>query len=335
MFIKTGISGLDFLLGGGIFFDKTLSETGIFPTLEIKGPPGSGKTTMALQIITSILRQKNKNDGFAFATEQPIQYYTKSYYDLHSIDDSKDVNIIPTLYSPDFKKTENKCNLFLINPDFTNFDSFNTEIYEIINNYTSKNKQNYVPVILIDSLSSIDDEYTQCQFLQLKNYCSRHAELTIFINDDTTENEFNFISYYCDIVFSLKYDCSSVEYENKFEYNERTLEILKARHQYHYRGKHNFSINGSDTSVFSNDKIHGINIFPSMAARLSVQSKKHHQVNDNYRYSIGIADLDDSINGKCDGKSLSVGSSNLLIGERGTSKKILGSYFLFNSTLLI
>src|SRR5450830_715356 len=94
----TGVPGLDTLLGGG------LSE---FSFNLIAGTPGSGKTTLAHQIMFALANPQRKALFFTVLGEPPLKMlrYQQQYsfFDIDKIDDSiRYINLAENLRTGDF-----------------------------------------------------------------------------------------------------------------------------------------------------------------------------------------------------------------------------------------
>ena len=69
--VKTGITGLDEMLGGG-FLPKTANL--------VEGAPGTGKTTLGMQFIYNGITQFNEPGIIITFEEFPKQYYRSTFF---------------------------------------------------------------------------------------------------------------------------------------------------------------------------------------------------------------------------------------------------------------
>lgn len=103
--IKTGIKGLDEMLGGGLYEGSSLL---------VKGAPGTGKTTMGLQFIYNGI-EKFKDGGLIVTFEEfPQKLYRDALsmgWDLQALEEQKKLKVIFT--SPDIFLRDLKSGAFL------------------------------------------------------------------------------------------------------------------------------------------------------------------------------------------------------------------------------
>jgi len=121
------------------------------------------------------------------------------------------------------------------------------------------------------------------------------------------------------------------------DYKERYLEIIKARHQYFYRGKHHFSIISSTgggaedlREIFTQESRTGIHIYQSLSTRQSKLRKigyKDRSYASKDVIEFGIKGFVNLFNAPDKGKLLK-GSITSLVAEHETYESVIGLHFL-------
>ena len=326
--LQTYIDGLDLLLGGGINQDGKDS-----PCMLLEGPPGSGKTTLAFQIAVNIahehkgiavvfsieespnsLRKKAENFGWLQQQNKPVLLLSGTSRDIERAAISKGGVVFLLSASPD---------------DFvTMTESVAFNIHQIRREISTKP----IKCIVLDSISAVEEKILREDFFVLRSECAENSPLAIFVNEQLLESEpFGLREYISDIVIRLG---NRYRTERK-DYLERYIEIVKVRNQFHYRGKHPFSIVNSQRQFINqigNEKktSGGVHVYPSMATRLASQFKPP-SPREHKRHCFDIPVLDSLLftNGADQKKQgVAQGSTTLLIGERGTKKLPLALHFL-------
>ncbi|MEO6689976.1 MAG: ATPase domain-containing protein [Dokdonella sp.] len=277
---KTGVKGLDEILGGG------LPE---FSFNLIVGPPGSGKTTLAHQIM------------FAWATpDQPALYFTVlgepplkmlryqqqfDFFDLHKLNRSvRFINLAEDMAAGDLDR--------------------------VLKRIVVEVEQNGPGLVLVDSFRSLTlaSETTGSSLLGLQRFIQDLGVLmtswqatTFLIGEYSEDNDLNPVFAIADGLIRLR---QSVERNSVV----RKMEITKMRGQATLPGLHTFRIGDGGIQVFAPPKlVADAALPPSAAARLTM----------------GIPRLDEMMGG-----GMPRGYSLLVAGPSGSGKSILAAAFL-------
>ncbi|HEX8609924.1 MAG TPA: ATPase domain-containing protein [Telluria sp.] len=278
----TGVPGLDTLLGGG------LSE---FSFNVIAGAPGSGKTTLAHQIMFALAGPHKKALFFTVLGEPPLkmlrfqqQYH---FFDIDKVDDSiRYVNLADDLRAGDFSGVLERITreVEAFSPGLVFVDSFRSVVQMARNGNEGVSDLQY----FIQELGTRMTSWQATTFL-IGEYVD-------------AEIEANPIMTVADGMFSLSNDIvgnSSV----------RKIRVVKMRGQAHLLGAHTFRIDQ-----------HGVKIYPRMLPPLSGVPV---QPGAPARIAMGSAELDAMLGG-----GLPRGHAAMVVGPSGSGKTILGTAFL-------
>ncbi|NMM27559.1 MAG: AAA family ATPase [Glaciimonas sp.] len=284
--LKTGVPGLDNLLGGG------LPE---FSFNLIAGTPGSGKTTLAHQIMFSLASPKNRALFFTVLGEpvlKMLRYQQQfPFFDIKKVNQSvRYVNLSADLLEGNFARVLSR-------------------IAEEVKDYAPS-------LIFVDSFRSVvqsakreDQGASELQqFVQQLGMQLTSWQATTFLIGEygMPESESSPVFTVADGILWLSQNlhCNSMV---------RKMQVVKMRGQAQAPGLHTFRI--SDT---------GIQVFPraiiqqGTAMGSAVKSSTGEQ-----RVSMGISGLDKMLGG-----GLPVGYSLLVVGPSGSGKTILATEFL-------
>jgi circadian clock protein KaiC len=279
--LETGIPGLDTVLGGG------LPE---YSFNLIAGPPGSGKTTFAHQIM------------FALATpERPALYFTVlgepalkmlryqqqfEFFDTEFLDKSiKFINLSDDAIGGDLDQVLRRivAEVQATGPGLIFVDSFRSVMLASAADGTPVNKL---------------QEFVQQLGVQMTSW----QATTFLIGEYFTETDANPVFTIADGIFWLR---QSVQRNSMV----RKLEIMKMRGQPTVPGLHSFRIDASGITVFAPPALE------SNADVVPVAAKA--------RLSMGVRGLDSMLGG-----GLPQGYSLLVAGPSGSGKSILAASFL-------
>ena len=282
--LKTGVPGLDEILGGG------LPE---FSFNLIGGTPGSGKTTLAHQMM------------FAMATpERPALYLT-------------------VLGEPPLKmlRYQQQFEFFddsLLNKSvhFVNLseDTLTGDLNQVLNRIVEEVGKVSPGLVFIDSFRSVvlansdtgNAENSLQQFMQRLGMLMTSWQATTFlIGEYFTETDANPVFTVADGLFWLR---QNVDRNSMV----RKLEIMKMRGQATLPGLHNFRIGPS-----------GLQVFAPANSAAAAWSSSHTTTAPTERLTMGIAHLDDMLGG-----GLPRGYSLLVAGPSGSGKSTLAAAFL-------
>ena len=284
--LPTGVPGLDNLLGGG------LPE---FSFNLIAGSPGSGKTTLAHQIMFSLAKADNRALFFTVLGEPALKMlrYQQQFpfFDISKINESiRFVNLSADLLDG-------------------NFDRVLSRIEEEVKNYAPS-------LVFVDSFRSVvrsvkrgeQGVFELQRFVQQLGMQMTSWQATTFLIGEylSAESESSPVFTVADGILSLTQNL----HHNSMV---RKMQVVKIRGQAQAPGLHTFRISDN-----------GIEVFPRVIIEQgeAVESTKKLPLCDE-RVSMGIPGLDEMLGG-----GLPVGYSLLVVGPSGSGKTILATEFL-------
>ncbi len=284
--LATGVPGLDNLLGGG------LPE---FSFNLIVGPPGSGKTTLAHQIMFSLAKPDNRALFFTVLGEPPLKmlrYQQQfAFFDIDKVNESiRFVNLSADLLEGDF-------------------DRVLSRIAEEVKDYTPS-------LVFVDSFRSVVQSVKPDQqgtpelqaFVQQLGMLMTSWQATTFLIGEYVmpEAESSPIFTVADGILWLTQNL----HRNSMV---RKMQVVKMRGQAQAPGLHTFRI--SDV---------GVQVFPRAILKHGTAVESTIEVpTGEKRLSIGTAGLDEMLGG-----GLPIGYSLLVVGPSGSGKTILATEFL-------
>lgn len=284
--LETNVPGLDVLLGGGL----PESSFNI-----IAGPPGSGKTTLAHQIMFSLAKPNYKALFFTVMGEPALKMLR--YQQQFSFFDTKKIN---------------KSIRFINLAD----DLLKGDYDGVLARIMKEMAQDSPRLVFVDSFRSISDANvlkkpggTDLQlFVQQLGQQMTSWEATTFLIGENSlpEAQSNPIFTVADGILWLSQNL----HHNSMV---RKIQVIKMRGQAPTPGLHTFRIGDS-----------GVNIFPRAilapdATELALNSPQPR----SKRLSMGIKELDDMMGG-----GLPLGYALLLVGPSGSGKTVLATEFL-------
>jgi len=284
--LKTGVPGLDNLLGGG------LPE---FSFNLIAGTPGSGKTTLAHQIMFALANPDNRVLFFTVLGEPALKMlrYQQQFpfFDIDKVNQSiRFVNLSADLLDG-------------------NFDRVLSRIAEEVKDYAPS-------LVFVDSFRSVVQSARQEEqgalglqwFVQQLGMQMTSWQATTFLIGEylLPEAEASPVFTVADGILWL----SQSLHRNSMV---RKMQVVKMRGQAQVPGLHTFRISDAGIQVFPRAIIQQAAAVKA-AIKLSTGGK---------RASMGVPDLDDMLGG-----GVPVGYSLLVVGPSGSGKTILSTEFL-------
>ncbi len=282
--LPTGVPGLDSILGGG------LPE---YSFNLIGGPPGSGKTTLAHQIMFSLARIDHRAIFFTLLGEPPLkmlryqQQFT--FFDLKKVNES----------------------IRFINLS----DEFAAGKFEHLIARISQEVEAFSPaLVFVDSLRSLRLDVaahlgavSSQQFIQELGILLGSWQATTFlIGEYASESDPQPVITVADGLISLQ---QSVHRNSMV----RKIQIPKMRGQKTSPGMHTFRITNAGLEIFSS----------TISSGDSAVDPANRPVDRQRRLAMGTARLDEMLGG-----GLPVGYSLLVAGPSGSGKTVLATNFL-------
>lgn len=281
--LATGVPGLDELLGGG------LPE---FSFNLLAGTPGSGKTTLAHQIMFSLANPDRRALFFTVLGESPLKmlrYQQQfSFFDVKKVNQSiKFVNLAADLLDGDFDRVLARI---------------------------AKEVEDFSPsLVFVDSFRSVAQSGKTMEagvsglqhFVQQLGMQMTSWQATTFLIGEylMPEAEASPVFTVADGILWM----SQVVHRDSMV---RKMQIVKMRGQAQSLGLHTFRISDDGVQVFPRTILK-----PGATADLQISGDK--------RLSIGVPALDDMMGG-----GLPVGYSLLVVGPSGSGKTVLATQFL-------
>ncbi|WP_045220652.1 ATPase domain-containing protein [Desulfonatronum thioautotrophicum] len=284
--LPTGVSGLDAILGGG------------FPEYSfniIVGPPGSGKTTLAHQIMFSLATREKPALFFTVLGEPPLKmlrYQQQfSFFNADTVNDTiRFVSLSEDIATGDYARVLARIarEVEASSPGLVVVDSFRSVMYEA--RHPSK------------------DTISQQQFIQqLGIHLSCWQATSFLIGEYSSESDHHPVFTVADGLLSLH---QSV-YRNSMV---RKIQVLKMRGQATRPGMHTFNITSAGIVVYPTALV-----LDTIVDAYSAAGKPRRRE----RLAIGVPRLDEMLGG-----GLPSGYSLLVAGPSGSGKTVLATAFL-------
>jgi circadian clock protein KaiC len=279
--LHSGIRGLDEILGGGLTRNRLHL---------IEGDPGSGKTTLSLQILFDGVRRGERCMFVTLSeTADELRAGARSHgWSLEGID------VIEVLESDEQLKPDGR---------YTMYRPSEVELGETTKAVLAEVQRIKPSRLVIDSLSEFrllaeNSLRYRRQVLALKQHFARQG-CTVFFIDDRTGSEDKHLHSLAHGVISL--DRHTAEYGNI----RRRLQISKMRGQAFREGYHDYIIRRG-----------GVEVFPRLVAA------EHRAAHEGPAVESGLTSLDALLGG-----GLALGTSTLMIGAAGTGKSSLAAQY--------
>lgn len=281
--LATGVPGLDDLLGGG------LPE---FSFNLLAGTPGSGKTTMAHQIMFSLANPDRRALFFTVLGESPLKMlrYQQQFpfFDVEKINHSiKFVNLAADLLDGNFDRVLARISdeVQAFSPSLVFVDSFRSVVQSAkVMEPTSTGLAHFVQQLGMQMAS------WQATTFLIGEYLAPEAESSP--------------------VFTV---ADGIIWMSQLQHRDamvRKIQVVKMRGQAQSPGVHNFRISDNGLEIFGR-------------ALIQANQAESISISDDQRLSLGVSELDDMLGG-----GLPVGYSALVVGPSGSGKTILATQFL-------
>jgi circadian clock protein KaiC len=279
--LKTGVPGLDNLLGGG------LPE---FSFNLIAGTPGSGKTTLAHQIMFSLADRNSRALFFTVLGEPALKMlrYQQQFpfFDFTKINDSiRFVNLSEELLNGDFDCVLSRISQEVkdYSPSLVFVDSFRSVVQA-----STPNEQG----------TSALQKFVQQLGLQMTSWQATTFLIGEYLTPETESTP----------VFTVADGILWMSQNLQRNSMVRKMQVVKMRGQAQVPGLHTFRISDG-----------GIQVFP----RAIIEQSTTGLPTGDERITMGVPGLDDMLGG-----GLPVGYSLLVVGPSGSGKTILATEFL-------
>ncbi len=287
--ILTGVRNLDEVLYGGL----PKGELTI-----LAGSPGSGKTTLAQQIIFNNATPENCAIIFQTLSEptaKTLRYLRKfSFFDMEKIENEsvKFIDLGEILRLKGLEQTLEMImtNVKLYKPSYVIIDSF--KVFEDLAN-TKEDLRKFSYEIAINLMA------WECTSFFLGEF-------------SPSDIETNPLFSIMDGIITLKIRLESGEHQ-------RFIQVLKMRGTDHSRDEHSFAINTEGIEIYA----------PRVTIQRKANADRMIPGNGPYRAKVGIPELDALL-----GEGIPYGSSFLISGVAGTGKTLLLLEFIYKGALL-
>ncbi len=338
--LRTGIDGLDAILGGGIRYP---ADTAAF--LFVTGGPGTGKSMLGLEMVSRAwLAAEDGATCLYYSVEQSPESLAKKLegdFDWYRVP-AEIVPLpreVPHKLCLEARTARGRSRLVLTQamPGGLSKPSERGSVVDVdwihaeIGNHRMAGP---VSMVCVDNVGLLltDLEYFEKRraLLETRRILMSSKVHGIFVSEENDPRDLKMPSaeeFSTDVLIRLAFQ------EQLDAFKARTIEIVKARHQYYYRGPHHFSIagRGINRDIYlgaRNERGPGIHIYPSVAAQLSItRDRAQFAVPQRGTEVVDLGHPD--INGAfLGGTGPTAGSSTVLLAEPGTRYTYLALRFL-------
>jgi KaiC/GvpD/RAD55 family RecA-like ATPase len=339
-YLKTGIDGLDGVLAGGVRYPE---DSAAFVC--IAGGPGTGKTLLALEVIARAFLDGDDGATYLYYSVEhsPESLHKKIDSDFDWFRRGVQVTVLPrevpgklVLEAKSRKGTSRlvitQARAAALQKQSARGTTVDIEwmLAEIQNTHLASP----VAMVCIDNVGLLltDLEYFEkrAALLEVRRQLLENRIHGIFVMEEASPRDLRLPSaeeFSTDLMLHLSFRDETADFKI------RALEILKARHQYYYRGVHHFSIAGRGITrdVYlgaRNERGPGIHVYPSVAAQLSMardQAEFRVPRRGDRPIDLGHPDLAAAFQNRTGPATV---SSTVLLAEPGTRGTFLALRFL-------
>ena len=338
--LRTGIDGLDAILAGGIRYP---ADTAAF--VFVTGGPGTGKSLLGLEMVVRAWLAGHDGATFLYYSveQSPESMHKKLESDFDWYRMPAVIRVLPREVPHNLcleaETPRGKTRLVLTQANTGGLAQPGSRgalvdvawIMAEIGNYRLAGP---VGMVCIDNVGLLltDLEYFEKRSALLETRRALMAQHIhgIFVQEENDPRDLKTPSaeeFSTDVLIRLAFQ------DEHQAFKARTVEIVKARHQYYYRGTHHFSIagRGMNRDIYlgaRNERGPGLHIYPSVAAQLSI-------VRDRSAFAVpqrgtevvdlGHPDLNAAF---LNGTGPTAGSSTVILAEPGTRYTYLALRFL-------
>ena len=337
--LKTGIDGLDGILGGGIRYPDDAAAFAC-----VAGGPGTGKTLLALEMVVRAWLSGDDGTFLYYSVEHtPDSIHKKLEFDFDWFRSGAEVTAEPREV-PNKLVLQTGCDghakkLVLTQAKPAALTQKNARGTTVDIEWILAEIENHrlvapVRMVVIDNVGLLltDLEYFEkrATLLETRRRLLEDKIHGVFVMEEAHPRDLKLPSaeeFSTDLMLHLSFR------EEATDFKVRAIEISKARHQYYYRGAHHFSIAGRGITrdVYlgaRNERGPGIHIYPSVAAQLSM-ARDHAQfavpARGDAPIDLGHPDLQRAF---LEGSGPTQCSSTILLSEPGTRATYLALRFL-------
>lgn len=358
---KNQISWFDTLFDeGGL---KIGGEKGKPITLLLTGPPGSGKTTLALELATRIalnhdlwslfistesdsVAVQKKIDSFGIEKTQGRIIKYQSEDSLRSV--TNNTKGIITLYGQEHVQKAKSFN-DIVSEAINSTTEWILNSKKDLDSFSVEEDQGPVkitkapPIVVFDSLNMIDEPpHINNPIDFIVDEVSGFTKLIIVVlTDEKNSREYNKWKIACDNIIHLDYSLIRLDNTTMRDYYRRSIEIIKARYQSHKWGIHQMKIYGESTWMQEDKSQYntqmrrahpyreegGVFIFPSIHSFLSTYKRIGPEKTSSEHVKTPSKGLNDVI------KGFPVGRCTALMGVRGGHKSHLAYHHLLRQVV--
>lgn len=339
-YLKTGIDGLDGILAGGIRYPR---DSAAFVC--IGGGPGTGKTLLALEMVTRALLGSEDGTTYLYYSVEhaPESLHQKIESDFDWFRTEARVQALPREVPGklvlEAETPHGRSRMILTQARAAALQKqeargTTVDLEWILAEIKNHQRAGPVAMVCLDNVGLLltDLEYFEkrAALLDVRRQLLDSRIHGIFVMEEASTHGLRLPSaeeFSTDVMLHLSFR------EEASDFKVRALEILKARHQYYYRGVHHFSIagRGIKRDVYlgaRNERGPGIHVYPSVAAQLSMardQAEFRVPRRGDTPIDLGHPDLAAAFLG---GSGPAALSSTVLLAEPGMRSTFLALRFL-------